>query len=113
MNANPIRPGYHWSQLFDVQGMPAGENLSGATITATLNRSVGGDRLLDPVAQVDGAGGSSYSSNRVLIEFASAQTNAAAVVAEAGRNVSVLVYVLLGGKTHVYDAGAFPVVPTP
>jgi hypothetical protein len=113
MNANPIRPGYHWSQLFDVRGMAPGETLASASIAATLNRSCGGDLLTGPVGQVDGSGGASYASNRVLVEFPSANTGAAAVIGEAGRVVNVLVFVTLSGKTFVYDAGEFPVVLTP
>lgn len=112
MSANPIRPGFHWSQLYDLRGMPPGLTLAAATITANLVKPddlTPTGILIAAVSQSNGVGGADYASNRLIVEFAAASTGAAPVVAQAGKNAVVQVFVTESGKTHVYTAGVVPV----
>jgi hypothetical protein len=109
---NPIRPGYHWSQLYDLRGLPAGLNLAGATVTANLVKPddpTPTGVLIPAASQSDGVGGANYANNRIIVEFTAASTAAAAVVAQVGRNALVQVFITQFGKTHVYSAGIVPV----
>lgn len=106
---NAIRPGFHWSQLYDLVDLPTGENLSGATITANLVTHDAATQLIPQRSQSDGAGGANWAQNVVLIEFPAADTGLAPVAAAAGRNALLQVFVTKGGKTHVYEAGQVPI----
>lgn len=108
---NHIRPGYHWSQLYDLVDLPSGENLGGATITANLVTHDAATQLIPLRAQSDGAGGANWAQNVVLVEFPAADTGLAAVVtaASTGKNALIQVFVTKGGKTHVYEAGLVPI----
>ena len=106
---NHIRPGYHWSQLYDLVDLPSGENLGGSTITANLVTHDAATQLIPLRAQTDGAGGANWAQNVVLVEFPAADTGLAAVVAAVGKNALIQVFVTKGGKTHVYEAGLVPV----
>jgi hypothetical protein len=109
---NPIRPGFNWSQLFDVVGLPDGVTVAGATITANLVTPDGATVLIPPAAQSDGVGGAAWSQNRVLVEFTAANTGLTAVVNRKGQNAMVQVFVTVGAKTNVYEAGVVPVRET-
>lgn len=106
---NHIRPGYHWSQLYDLVDLPTGENLAGATITANLVTHDAGAQLIPMRAQSDGAGGANWAQNVVLVEFTAGDTGLGAVVTAIGKNALVQVFVTKGGKTHVYEAGLVPI----
>lgn len=108
---NPIRPGFNWSHLFDLVNVPTGYTLAGATIQANLVTPDAATLLVAYVSQADAVGGADWAANRILVEF----TAAATVLIPSnfiGQNALVQVFVTKDGKTHVYEAGTFPIRAT-
>lgn len=108
---NPIRPGFNWSHLFDLVNVPTGYTLTGATIQANLVTPDASALLVAYVTQSDAVGGADWAANRILVEFTAAATGA--IQSQfIGQNALVQVFVTRDGKTHVYEAGSFPIRAT-
>lgn len=79
-------------------GTNAAEDLSSATITASLLTSDGGTELIADTAQSSGTPGASWSTGRIVVRFDDADTGTAAVVAAIG-SAKIGLKVTSGGIT--------------
>ncbi len=82
------------------QGTGELEDVSSATIVASLLSADGATELIADTAQSSASSGATWASGRVVVQFPLASTNTAAIIAAVGTTLRIGIKITSGGLTQ-------------